>query len=143
MPIKKQDLETIQELLAGKNITHLATIMPDGSPQVTPVWANYQNGLVMINTAKGRVKHRNILHDKRVSISVTSIDNPLMMASVRGIVKDIIPDDNYKHADALTRQYMTGYDKYPFRKKDEQRIILAIRPNHAYVMPILNPSHDS
>ena len=109
--------------------------MPDGSPHVTPVWANYSKGFVMVNTAEGRVKHRNVLRDRRVAVSVTSADDPLQMASVRGVVEEIVPDYDYKYADMLTRQYMEGRDRYPFRRPGERRITLRIRPVSVYVMP--------
>lgn len=137
---KQQDTKRIKELLSGKNLVHLATIMPDGSPQVTPVWASYEDGFVMINTAKGRIKHRNIIRDKRVALSIVSEDDPLLMVSVRGSVVEILPDYDYAHADTLTRQYMTGKTKYPFKRPGEQRIILKIKPVSAYVMPTLTPS---
>ena len=124
----------LEHLLSGRNLAHLATVMPDGSPQVTPVWANYANGFIMINTAKGRTKHQNILRDNRVAISITSIDDPLQMVAVRGIVDGIVPDYDYSHADELTKQYM-GKDKYPFRRPGERRIIFRIKPVNVFVMP--------
>ena len=128
-------------LLSGQNLVYLATIMPDGSPQVTPVWASYEGGFVMANTAEGRTKHHNIVRDKRVALSVTSICDPLQMVSVRGTVDEIIPDLDYVHADALTRQYTEGRrDRYPFRRPGERRITLKIRPLSVYVMPQMQPS---
>ena len=126
--------EKLEQLLSGRNLVYLATVMADGSPQVTPVWANYANGFIMINTAKGRTKHHNVLRDSRVAISVTSIDDPLQMASVRGVVDEIVSDYDYSHADELTKQYM-GKDRYPFRRPEERRIILRIKPVTVYVMP--------
>ena len=134
--------EKLAILLSGRNLVHVATIMPDGSPQVTPVWANYDDGHVMVNTAAGRVKHNNIVRDGRVALSVTSADDPLQMASVRGVVHEIIADDDYVHADALTKQYMKGREKYPFWRPGERRIILKIKPTSVYVMPELHLSDD-
>lgn len=126
--------EKLKQLLSGKNLAHLATVMSDGSPQVTPVWANYANGFIMINTAKGRTKHQNILRDNRVAVSVTSIDDPLQMVSVRGVVEEIVSDYDYSHADELTKQYMDK-DRYPFRRPGERRIIFRIKPVNVFVMP--------
>ena len=95
-----------EKLLNGKNLVFLATTMADGSPQVTPVWGNFEDSYILINTAEGRLKHKNILRDPRVAISVVDVKNPLDMTSIRGKVVDILPDYDYKHADFLTMQYM-------------------------------------
>lgn len=128
--------EKAQNLFSQKNLVFIATIMKDGSPQLSPVWANYENNHIMVNTAEGRVKHKNILRDPRVAVSVVSKDNPLDMTTIRGKVVKIIPDYNYSHADKLTKQYMK-LDKYPYKRKDEKRIILQIEPQHVFVMPEL------
>jgi len=110
--------------------------MMDGSPQLSPVWANYDSGYILVNTAEGRIKHKNILRDPRVALSVVSNDNPLEMTTIRGTVEEIIPDYNYIHADKLTSQYL-GQKHYPFKKDNEQRIIFKIKPEHVFVMPEL------
>ncbi|RNJ78728.1 MAG: PPOX class F420-dependent oxidoreductase [Nitrosopumilus sp. H8] len=125
------------ELLSGKNLVFLATVMQDGSPQVTPVWANYEDCHILVNTAEGRLKHKNILRDPRVAVSVTSAENPLDTTSIRGTVTEVVPDYEYEHADRLARQYM-GCD-YPFRRSGERRAILKIRPEKVFVMPPLVP----
>ena len=124
------------DLFGAKNLVFIATVMKDGSPQVSPVWANYENDHIMINTAEGRIKHKNILRDPRVAVSVVSKDNPLDMTTIRGKVEEIIPDYDYKHADRLTKQYM-GRDRYPFKRDDEKRIILKIKPDKVFVLPEL------
>lgn len=124
------------KLFSEKNLVFIATIMKDGAPQLSPVWANYQDDFILINTAEGRIKHKNILRDPRVAVSVVSNDNPLDMTTIRGIVVEIIPDYDYTHADKLTQQYM-GRQHYPFRRDDEKRIILKIQPNKVFVLPEL------
>ena len=128
----------VVELLSGRNLVHIANLMADGSPQVTPVWAGYEDGCIMVSTAEGRTKHANVMRDGRVALSVTSADDPLKMASVRGVVDGISPDYEYEYADRLTRQYM-GRDRYPFRRPGERRITLRIRPVSVYVMPEIRP----
>ena len=123
-------------LLNGKNLVFLATSMPDGSPQVTPVWGDFEDSHIRINTAEGRLKHKNILRDPRVAISVVDSKNPLDMTSIRGKVVEIIPDYEYKHADFLTKKYL-GKEKYPFKRPDEKRIILKIIPEKILVLPHL------
>ena len=131
----------VERLLNGKNLVFLATTMADGSPQVTPVWGNFANSYILINTAEGRIKHKNILRDPRVAISVVDVKNPLDMTSIRGEVVEILPDYEYKHADFLTKQYM-GKEKYPFKQLDEKRITLKIEPKKIFVLPELSMSND-
>ncbi|MGY5149123.1 MAG: PPOX class F420-dependent oxidoreductase [Candidatus Nitrosopumilus sp. bin_68KS] len=128
--------EKVLNLFSKKNLVFIATVMKDGSPQVSPVWANFQNGHVLVNTAEGRLKHKNVLRDPRVAVSVVSKDNPLDMTTIRGTVEELIPDYEYEHADKLTRQYMER-DHYPFKRDGEKRIILKIKPNKVFVLPEL------
>ena len=123
-------------LLNGQNLVFLATSMQDGSPQVTPVWGDFEDSHIRINTAEGRLKHKNILRDPRVAISVVDSKNPLDMTSIRGKVVEIIPDYEYKHADFLTKKHL-GKEKYPFKRPDEKRIILKIIPEKIFVLPHL------
>ena len=129
------------KLFQQKNIVFIATLMSDGSPQLSPVWANYDSGYILVNTAEGRIKHKNILRDTRVAISVVSHDNPLDMTSIQGTVVEIIPDYDYVHADKLTQQYM-GQKHYPFKRENEKRIILKIKPNRVFIMPELKVNSD-
>ena len=131
----------VEKLLNGKNLVFLATIMADGSPQVTPVWGNFVEPCILINTAEGRLKHKNILRDPRVAVSVVDVKNPLDMTSIRGKVVQIVPDYDYKHADFLTKQYM-GKENYPFKRPGEKRIILKIEPEKIFVLPELTVSDD-
>jgi PPOX class probable F420-dependent enzyme len=126
----------VVKLFSEKNLVFIATIMPDGSPQLSPVWANYENGYVLVNTAEGRIKHKNILRDPRVAVSVVSANNPLDMTTIRGVVEELIPDYEYKHADRLTQQYMNR-SHYPFKQNTEKRTILKIKPNKVFVLPEL------
>jgi PPOX class probable F420-dependent enzyme len=128
-------------LFDEKNLVFVATIMKDGSPQLSPVWANFEDGYILVNTAEGRVKHKNILRDPRVAVSVVSSNNPLDMTSIRGRVEKIIPDYDYQHADILTQKYM-NVAKYPFKRPGEKRIILKIKPEKIFVLPELKPQFD-
>ncbi len=135
MNVKLIDDKVIK-LFSAKNLVFIATLMKDGSPQLSPVWANYQDGFILVNTAEGRIKHKNILRDPRVAVSVTSNDNPLDMTTIRGTVVAIISDSEYNHADKLTQQYM-GRNHYPFKRDNEKRIILKIKPHKVFVLPEL------
>ena len=129
----------VEKLFQEKNLVFIATINLDGSPQLTPVWGNYQAGYILLNTAEGRIKHRNVLHDSRVAVCVVSHDNPLDMITIRGNVTEIIPDYDYSHADKLAKKYM-DLEKYPFKRINEKRIIFKIKPEHVYVLPTINMS---
>ena len=131
--------DKVVRLFSEKNLVYIATIMKDGSPQVSPVWANCEDEHILINTAEGRIKHKNVLRDPRVAVSVTSISNPLDMTTIRGTVVELIPDSEYKHADKLTRQYM-GREHYPFKRDDEKRVVLKIKPDKVFVLPELKMS---
>ena len=128
--------DKVIQLFSAKNLVFIATVMKDGSPQVSPVWANFEDGYVLVNTAEGRIKHKNVLRDPRVAVSVVSKDNPLDMTTIRGIVIELIPDYDYSHADKLTQQYMNR-PHYPFKRDDEKRVILKIKPDKVFVLPEL------
>ena len=129
------------KLLKEKNLVFLATTMKDGSPQVSPVWADFEDDHIMINTAEGRIKHINVLRDPRVAISIVDQNNPLDMTAIRGVVEKIIPDYDYLHANKLTKKYL-GLDKYPFRRDGEKRIIFKIKPEKVFVLPELKPIQE-
>jgi PPOX class probable F420-dependent enzyme len=131
--------EKAEKLFQDKNLVFIATLMKDGSPQLSPVWANYEDGHILVNTAEGRIKHKNVVNDPRVAVSVVSRNNPLDMTTIRGKVVEMIPDYDYKHADKLTLQYM-GRDHYPFKREDEKRIIFKIKPERVFVLPELKMS---
>ena len=124
----------VEQLFQQKNLIFISTINSDGSPQLTPVWGNYDDGCVLVNTAEGRLKHKNVLRDPRVAISVVDHGNPLNMTTIKGKVIEIIPDYDYIHANKLTKQYM-GIDEYPFKRDGEKRIIFKIKPVKIFVMP--------
>lgn len=125
-----------ENLFKGKNLVFVATLMKDGSPQLSPVWADYENGFIFVNTAEGRIKHKNVLNDSRVAVSVVSQENPLDMTTVRGKVVEIIPDYDYVHINKLTKKYM-GLENYPFKREGEKRIVFKIKPEKVFVLPEL------
>jgi PPOX class probable F420-dependent enzyme len=110
-----------------KAFAHVATVMPDGSPQVTPVWIDYRNGRVAFNTARGRVKDRNLKEGAKVALSIQDPDNPYRYAQVRGIVARVTEEGAIPHIDALAKKYM-GVEKYPFHSPKEKRVIYEIEP---------------
>jgi hypothetical protein len=113
-----------------KAIANLATVMSDGSPQVTPVWFDYAGGMVRVNTAKGRVKARNLRPGAKVALSIMDPDNPYRYIQIRGRVASAREDGADAHIDALAKKYL-GKDKYPFRQPGEVRIMYEIEPGSA------------
>jgi len=128
IPDKFLDLVTKKKAFAN-----LATVMPDGSPQVTPVWVDYADGLIKVNTAKGRTKARNMKTGSRVALSILDPDNPYRHLAVRGRVKRMTEQGADAHIDALAKKYL-GQDKYPYRRPGEVRQIYEIEPLHTNTM---------
>jgi PPOX class probable F420-dependent enzyme len=114
-------------LIEGKNFGNLATVMPDGSPHVAPVWIDYDAGDVLINTAEGRQKLKNIRHDPRVAVDVLNSENPYEMVTLRGRVVEVTHEGADAHIDKLAKKYL-GRDTYPYRQPGEQRVIIRIEP---------------
>ena len=120
--------EQYADLLKQKKaFANLATIMPDGSPQVTPVWFDYRDAVVRVNTAKVRVKARNMKEGAPVALSIMDPDNPYRYLQIRGRVRRATKDGADAHIDALAMKYL-GKDKYPFRQPGEVRVMYEIEP---------------
>jgi PPOX class probable F420-dependent enzyme len=126
--------EEAKKLLEGKNFAHVSTLMPDGSPQSSPVWIGHENGTVTFNTARGRLKEKNLERDPRVAVSVHNQDNPYESLLIRGKVKEITAEGGKEDADALAKRYM-GVDEYPFLQPGEERLIVRIEPEKVNYTP--------
>lgn len=116
-----------------KAFAHLATVMPDGSPQVTPVWFFYENGKFIVNTARGRVKDKNMTKNARVALSIMDPDNPYAHIAVRGKIARVTEEGADACIDALAKKYL-GQDKYPLRRPGEVRVIYEIEPTSISAM---------
>jgi PPOX class probable F420-dependent enzyme len=125
--------ESHLELLKKKAFAHLATLMPDGQPQVTPVWVDYDGRHVLINTAAGRQKDKNLERDGRVSLSILDPDNPYKYLEVRGHVVERTRTGAEEHIDAMAKKYLDK-EKYPFRQPGEVRVLFKIEPEHVTSM---------
>jgi PPOX class probable F420-dependent enzyme len=120
-------------LTEKKALAHLATLMPDGSPQVTPVWFLYQNGKFIVNTARGRIKDRNMSLNARVALSIVDPDNPYAHLAVRGKIVRTTEEGASASIDTLAKKYL-GKDKYPFGQPGEVRVIYEIEPTSVSAM---------
>jgi len=122
-----------KDLLQKKAFANLATVNADGTPQVTPVWFDTDGGLIRINTAKGRVKDRNLRRNPAVALAVMDPDNPYRYVQVKGRVAEVTESGADAHIDALAKKYM-GVDAYPYRRPGEVRGIFRIRPERVQIM---------
>jgi PPOX class probable F420-dependent enzyme len=119
--------ESFKDLFTKVAFAHLATCMADGSPQVTPVWVDYDGSHVRVNSAKGRLKDKNMRRNKRVALSIQDPENAYRYIAVRGEVVEITEQGADAHIDALAKKYL-GKDRYPFSGPGEVRVIYKIRP---------------
>jgi PPOX class probable F420-dependent enzyme len=122
--IPDQYLDLLQQKKAFAN---LATLMRDGSPQVTPVWFDYVDNAIRVNSARGRVKDRNMRVGSPVALAILDPDNPYRYVQIRGRVRKITEDGAVAHIDKLAKKYI-GQDKYPWSGPGEVRVIYEIEP---------------
>jgi PPOX class probable F420-dependent enzyme len=122
-PIPSQFLDLFQK----KAFASLATVMPDGTPQVTPVWVDYDGGSVIVNSARGRRKDKNMKLGASVALAIMDPDNPYRHLQVRGRVSEVTEQGADDHIDRMAKKYL-GKDKYPFRQPGEVRVIYKITP---------------
>ncbi len=126
-------LAKYRDIFDKKAFAHLATVGADGAPQVTPVWVDFDGTNIRINTARGRVKDRNLQRNPRVSLSAQDPDNPYRYVQVRGRVVEMTEQGADAHIDALAKKYL-GQDRYPGRAPGEVRVIVKIRPERVQGM---------
>ena len=123
--------DKFRDLFDKKAFGQLGTIMADGTPQVTPVWVDFDGEFVRVNSAVGRVKDRNVRRNPNVAITLLDPENPYRYMSIRGRVEEITLDGADANIDSLAKKYL-GQDKYPWRSPTERRVI--------YKIEILKPS---
>lgn len=123
MPLQKE----VRELLDRPNFAHLSTLLPDGSPNSTPVWAGVESDHILICTSEGSLKAKNVRQDPRVSISIVDFDNPYEEAQIRGRVVEVRDDSSFKTIDAISHKY-TGK---PFPLRNLKEIVLVIEVEKA------------
>jgi PPOX class probable F420-dependent enzyme len=119
--------EDIPKLFAGRNLVFISTLSSDGSPHITPVWADMEGEFVLINTFDGSAKVKNARRDPRVALSIVDTYNTYNMVSMKGKVVDITPEGADVHLHKLAKKYL-GIGKYYYRKPKQQRVIMKIKP---------------
>lgn len=120
--------EQAEQLIDGNNFACIATLMPDGSPQVTPVWVEREGGVVVINSTMSRQRTRNLRRDPRVALTIFDMGNPYRKVVIRGRVIEITQEGGEEGIDRLSLKY-TG-EKYRFHDADDPRVIIRVSPKH-------------
>ena len=124
--------DRVRKLLEGKNFVFIGTINEDGSPHLTPVWVDTDGDNVLVNTATGRKKLRNLDKDARVAVGAFDISNPYEHATIQGkVVKQVKGKEAEAHIDKMAKKYL-GKDTYPWRNAKENRVLLVIKPLKVY-----------
>ena len=130
--------EPIVKFFRGKNFAFLGTLNKDGSPQVTPTWIDIEEDnkeeVILINTAKDRLKQKNVSRDPRVSLSIVDEDNPYSMVTIKGRVVEQTTEGADQHIDKLAKRYLNTAT-YPAHSPSVKRIILKIKPEKIFYLP--------
>jgi PPOX class probable F420-dependent enzyme len=121
--------EKFLDLFQKRAFAHLATLMPDGSPHVSPVWVDFDGAHLIVNSARGRQKDRNMQRNARVAVEIQDPDNAYRYLLVRGRVVKITEEGADASIDKLAFKYL-GREKYPYRRQGEVRVIYQIEPEH-------------
>jgi len=119
------------DLLTKPAFANLATLNPDGSPQVTPVWVDFDGSHVIVNTARGRVKAKNLAREPRVALAIADPENPYRYLGIQGRVVEMTEQGGDAHIDKMAKKYL-GKDSYPARKAGEVRIVVKIEPDKVH-----------
>jgi PPOX class probable F420-dependent enzyme len=125
---------THTDLLSTKAaLAHLGTLMKDGRPQVTPIWFSYDGERILLNSARGRVKDRNMRARPQVALSIVDPDNGYRYIQIMGTITEVTEEGGDAHIDVLAKKYI-GKDKYPWRQPDEVRVIYKVTPERVQTM---------
>jgi PPOX class probable F420-dependent enzyme len=125
--------ESFKDLLQKKAFANLATVNADGTPQVTPVWVDSDGTHIRFNTAKGRLKDKNLRRTPIVALTIMDPDNPYRYLQVKGRIAEVTESGADAHIDALAKKYI-GQDKYPWRRPGEVRVTYKILPERVQTM---------
>lgn len=128
--------EFVENLITGtKSFASVATLMSDGSPQVSVMWVDSDGENILVNTAEGRVKTDNFRNDNRVALAIVDSENPYRQAMVRGRVVEETHDGAMEHTDKLAKKYL-GLDQYPYHQPEDVRVIFKIKPDSVYKIDV-------
>ena len=122
-----------EELLKAKNFCQVSTLRKDGSIHSAPVWVDVQDGLVVLNSAEGRVWPSNLERDPRTTLTIQNMENPYEYVEIRGQVAERTHEGADEHIDLLAKKYL-DLDDYPYRQPGEQRVIIKVAADRAKVL---------
>jgi len=123
--------EKYRDLFNKRAFASLATRMPNGDVQVTPIWVDVEDGNLLFNSARGRLKDKNVRRDPRVTLTLMDPDNPYRYLEVRGRVVDVTEQGADQHINKLAKKYL-GVDQYPYRQPGEVRVLYRVKPEHVH-----------
>ena len=121
--------ESLKKLIEDKSYANVATLMPDGTPQVTQTWVDHDGDIILINTFEGSQKYRNALRNPKIALDICDPTNVFRVAVIRGLVKEVTFDGAEDHVDKLAKKYL-GMDKYEMRRPGMKRVLIKIEPTH-------------
>ena len=121
--------DSVKKLIEDKTYANVATLMPDGSPQVTQTWVDHDGDTVLINTFEGSQKYKNAKRNPKIALDVVDSTNAYRVAVIRGRVIDVTFDGAEDHIDRMAKKYL-GMDKYERRRPDMKRVLIKIEPTH-------------
>jgi PPOX class probable F420-dependent enzyme len=121
--------DPVKQLIDDKSYANVATLMRDGSPQVTQTWVDHEGDTILINTFEGSQKYRNVLRNPKISMDICDPTSPYRVAMIRGRVSEVTFEGAEEHVNKLAKKYM-GLDKYPAPRPGVRRVIIRIEPLH-------------
>ena len=119
----------LEDLLQTTTLADIATLGPNGEPQVTPVWFGWDGELIRFSSVRGRQKARNTDRDPRIAVLIVDPSNPYRYIEIRGTVERVEDDPPGAYIDEMAKKYM-GVDEYPYKKDGDERVIVVIRPEY-------------
>lgn len=125
--------ESHKDLLESTALADVATIGPDGAPQVNPVWFGWDGAQLTFSQTTNRQKYRNLHKDNRISLSIVDPINPYRYMEIRGKVVEFIDDPEKAFIDSMAKKYL-GQEKYPWGTPEEQRVVVVVEPERALTM---------
>ena len=125
--------EKYQDLLTSSALAHVATIGPQGEPQVNPVWVGWDGTHLRFSQTTGRQKYRNVQHDARIALSIVDPKNPYRYLEIRGTVVQIDADPELDFINAMSKKYL-GMERYPNHRPGDERVVVVVAPEHTTQM---------
>ena len=122
-----------EDLLESTALAHVATIGPNGEPQVNPVWFGTQDGYIVFSQTTNRQKYRNLQRDARIALSIVDPGNPYRYLEIRGVVERIDPDPDNAFINSMAKKYLAE-DVYPWHNPGDERVVVVVRPEHTTKM---------